>query len=84
MGCYAYPFMYRLPHNLPGQTISSHRSSLLSPPPLSTLGVFNARYEATDEGGSWEGDIQYTVSAMLVVPGAANSRVSVSRVTMTV
>ena len=53
-------------------------TSLPHTSPLPPLGVFNARYEATDGGGSWEGAIQYSVSAVLVVPEAANDRVSVS------
>jgi hypothetical protein len=51
VGCYAYPFQYQLPHNLPGS--------------------FNVQHEDMDSGQAWEGIVQYSLSAVLVVPSAS-------------
>ena len=111
VGCYLYPFMYQLPHNIPG--LFSFPTSLspslppsvplslprslplsLSPslslplslplcplPPSLSLGSFSAQHEEMDSNKSWEGVVQYSVTAVLQVSAATNNRLSVSILT---
>jgi hypothetical protein len=56
IGCYSYPFMYQLPHSLPGS--------------------FVVRYEDMDSSKSWEGVVQYSMSAVLMTGGSSQNRIS--------
>ena len=76
VGCYVYPFLYQLPHNLPGKKNQYFFTSIFFH--LCVLqGSFRVQCEDMDSGKSWEGVVQYSVSAVLTGP-TNNNKISVS------
>ena len=76
-----YPFMYQLPHNLPGlckqiTVCYSMTQSSMPRQPLNAglficicAGVFHTKNNV-DDGMAWEGVIKYSIGAVLEIPAA--------------